>query len=164
MVTTILAIWGALLSSAMAGFELFRFTYRARLVGDVSDGMSLLYPGVPIDDVLHLLITVRNIGSQSTTIENVGVYGYKRVFAWKRPWVRRNRIRAGVLTVGNVPTVLMPGSKWGEHLPQQQIIDALADCDEVVFIISHSMSKSGLRIPHAFKKAATVKTLPGASA
>lgn len=150
--TTFLAIWGALLSSAMAGFEIFRFLHRAKLHATVGDGFLLFLPGQTNDGVLHLAFTVKNVGSQATTLENVGVYGYKRAaLNWRKPFHRYDRVRAAVLTVAPIPFVLQPGHKWGAQLPQQQVQEALADCDRVVFTISHSMAKAAVRLPHAFK-------------
>jgi hypothetical protein len=150
--TTFLAVWGALLSSAMAGFELFRFLYRARLDANVADGIIIITPGVPQDGVLHLAFTVKNVGNQATTLENVGVYGYSRVpWNWRKPWRRFERKKAAVLTASPIPFVLQPGHKWGAQLPQQRIQEAFAGFDRVVFVISHSMAKREVRLPHIFK-------------
>ncbi len=75
--TAFLAIWGALLSSLMAEFEVFRFINRARLRAMVHDGFLIFTPGQQSDGALHLSFTVKNIGSQTTTLESFGVYGIR---------------------------------------------------------------------------------------
>lgn len=150
--TTFLAIWGALLSSGMAGFELFRFLHRARLHATVGDGYLILTPGQPNDGTLHLSFAVKNVGSQATTLESVGVYGYTRAaWSWRKPFRRFERTKAAVLTANPIPFVLQPGHKWGATLPQQRVQSMLAECDRVVFVISHSMAKREVRLPHTFK-------------
>lgn len=150
--TTFLAIWGALLSSVMAGFEAFKFLHRARLYATVGDGYLIFTPGYPNDGVLHLSFTVKNVGSQATTLESVGVYGYERAtWHWRKPFRQWERVKAGVLTVEPIPFVLQPGHKWSAHLPQQRIQEAFGTFERIVFVVGHSMASREVRIPHTFK-------------
>ncbi|HDS1547163.1 hypothetical protein O0I63_12160 [Stenotrophomonas sp. Sm8] len=150
--TAFLALWGALLSSLMAGFEVFRFISRARLRSMVQDGFLILTPGQRNDGVLHLSFTVKNIGSQATTLESVGVYGFTRMpWKWRRPFRRFERTKAAVLTVEPIPFVLQPGHKWSAHLPQQLVQEAFAVCDRVSFVINHSMARTEILLPHVFR-------------
>lgn len=150
--TEFLAIWGALLSSLMAGFEVFRFINRARLRATVNDGFLVFTPGQRNDGVLNLSFTIKNIGSQATTLESVGVYGFKRVAGkWRTPFRRFERTKAAILTVEPIPFVLQPGHKWSAHLPQQRVQEAFAACDRVSFVINHSMAKTEILLPHVFK-------------
>ncbi|WP_153675385.1 hypothetical protein [Stenotrophomonas maltophilia] len=41
----------------------------------IHDGFLIFTPGQHNDDVLHLSFTVKNNGSQATTLESIGVYG-----------------------------------------------------------------------------------------
>lgn len=150
--TTFLAVWGALLSSLMAGFEVFRFLHRARLHATVGDGFLIITPGYQNDGVLHLSFTVKNVGSQATTLESVGVYGYtKAAWSWKKPFRRFERAKAAILNVNPIPFVLQPGHKWSASMPQQHVQDAFGGFERIVFVIGHSMSKAEVRLPHVFK-------------
>lgn len=150
--TTFLAVWGALLSSIMVGFEAFKFLHRARLRATVGDGYLIIGSGYPSDDVLHLSFVVKNIGSQSTTLEGIAVYGYSRFkWNWRKPFRRFERAKAAVINVMPLPFVLQPGHKWGSQIPQEEVQRAFGDYDRVVFVVSHSMASKELRLPHQFR-------------
>ncbi len=149
--TTFLAVWGALLSSIMAGFEAFKFLHRARLRASVGDGYLIIAPGYPSDGVLHLSFVVKNVGSQATTLEGIAVYGYRRSeWNWRNPLRKFERDKAAVINAMPLPFVLQPGHKWGSQIPQEEVQRAFGDYDRVVFVISHSMASKGLEIVHGF--------------
>lgn len=149
--TTFLAVWGALLSSIMAGFEAFKFLHRARLRVTVGDGYLIIAPGHQNDGVHHLSFVVKNVGSQATTLENVGVYGYNRSkWNWRKPLRKFERDKAAVITAVPLPFVLQPGHKWGSQMPQGEVQRAFGDYDRVVFFISHSMASKEVQIVHQF--------------
>lgn len=94
--TMLMAIWGALLSTALGGFEIYRFIYRARLHVEVGTGLITVTPGVGIDRTKLMTFHISNIGSQPTTLRNITFRAYKERRGWRR-W--KSPIQQGIITV-----------------------------------------------------------------
>jgi hypothetical protein len=148
--TTFLAVWGALLSSAMAGFELLRYLNRAKIDFFVGDGW--ISPTEGGRDEHLLFFRVSNIGITDTTIQNISIHGYQGgVWKWW-PWKRSLPDRSAIFPSVPLPHVLSPGQVWSFSMPQDRIVKEFAKYQWIEFQLSHSMSKAPVRRLLAFKQ------------
>jgi len=139
---TIAAWWGAVLATIVFLWEIYKwFRSGARLRISAAKDMQVLGADGGLNDVLHVFLTVHNVGSAVTTITHLVGYNYKNHF-----FAFTGR-RSGVFVVSPgstavYPHVIEPGKTWTAVVPQSDFEIASKNGKIMHVGVIHSMSKS----------------------
>jgi hypothetical protein len=150
--TTILAFWGATLSSIVFAWDVYKYRNAGpRLRFTVLAGM-VMRPAY--NDATFIKSEITNCGDRATTLTGISVYYFEKQLSWERIRNRPTRalvlddMKAGLknLDFGTpFPCELKPGAVWRGLTPQDPQLEQWAKQGALYFDLYHSHRTKPIR-------------------
>jgi hypothetical protein len=143
--TEIIAWWGAILSSIVFVWEIYKWKSSGpKIRFSVQTGMqSINMPG--LEGKRLVLVNVTNYGERPTTITNLGYLYFDSIWSW----LRRRPDKAFVIpfpnTVQQLPFALEPGAVWTGMAIQDNQVEDMATKGRLYCMLYHSHDENPIR-------------------
>jgi hypothetical protein len=142
--TTFVAWWGAILSSAAIGWDIYKYrTAGPKLRLDVSTGMEANMPAYKGKTLV--MGNVTNYGDRPTTLTHFAFQGYDRKWRfWKARRADQSALVQTPNMVQSLPFELKPGAVW-TGIALQEKLETWGTKGIIYLYIHHSHKKKPLR-------------------
>ncbi len=145
VVITIVAWWGASLSTVVFAWDIYKWFHQGPKLNMVAYPNMRVYGDRDREEYRWISVTVSNRGDRPATITTVGFEGYPNLLAQAR---NKQSFAAVVPRPSDsqpLPHVLQPGTQWLGLFPQDDEIEKLARTGRLCVSVHHSHRPKPLR-------------------
>jgi hypothetical protein len=143
-ITTMVALYAAVVSTISVGWHIYIYLRSGVRLGIDLTPNAQIFSGSQLGEEKFIHITIRNIGSQPTTLQKVVIFGYKNSLSY----MRNKYSFIGVVPMHDhytpaLPHLLELGSTWQTRIIQTEVEKAIKlDALKVIVIgVNDSSSK-----------------------
>ena len=146
--TEVAAWWGAVVATSVFIWDIIKwFRTGPRIFFSASTNM--LAVGDPVlEDNTYIVVKVVNVGTQQTTLTNLGMYFYKNKWNKLRNYAEKSMVIANPNISFPIPYLLEPGKLWNGFILQSEKVEDMLQNGilEVVLYCSHKKKPVKLKL------------------